>query len=240
VTDFQLVIAIDFGTHASGFAWAEASERTKPLENQLVVPFRDWPDEQSFKYFKTRTALLRSTSGEIIAYGNKASLEYGRRRRQGEERSVCLKENFKLDLASGDSAVREEAIRDAVEYLSWLRETALDVTARYARRVPEDSIRWCITMPVVVVEGLAGYDSILRNSVAGPAGFPEDDREKLILVPEPEAAALYWQVEGTAVGGRFTVVDAGGGTVAPVRWVVTPAYMAEGLAAVKQRVYTQR
>ena len=34
-----------------------------------------------------------------------------------------------------------------------------------------------------------------------------------MLVAEPEAAAVYWQVRGCVPGARFTVVDAGGGTV---------------------------
>ena len=73
-------------------------------------------------------------------------------------------------------------------------------------------------MPVVTVKGLEGYDSILRNEVAGVAGFPADDREKLMLVAEPEAAAVYWQVRGCVPGARFTVVDAGG-----VRSILRPS-----------------
>ena len=213
MTEVQLVIGIDFGTHASGVAWASAGERTKLPRDYKIAVYRLWPGRNSFNYFKTRTALLRSDSGEIIAYGNEASLEYATRLRQGEADSLQFKENFKLDLTSRDTVTREQAIRDAVDYLKWLRCQALKALIDSGEAVPEDNIRWCITMPVVTVEGLEGYDSILRNEVARAAGFPADDREKLMLVAEPEAAAVYWQVQGLAPGARFTVVDAGGGTV---------------------------
>ena len=213
MTEIQLVIGIDFGTHASGFAYASADESTKPPRNQKISLYRDWPEAHRFPYFKTRTALLRSESGEIIAYGNRASIEYEDRRRQGETGALQLKEDFKLDLTSRDNAKREQAIKDAADYLAWLRRQALKALADAGEAVPENNIRWCITMPVVTVKGLEGYDSILRNEVAGVAGFPADDREKLMLVAEPEAAAVYWQVRGCVPGARFTVVDAGGGTV---------------------------
>jgi hypothetical protein len=213
MTEIKLVVGIDFGTYASGVAWAKTGGRTKLPRDYDITVYQLWPRAHLFSYFKTRTVLLRSDSGEIIAYGNEASIEYVTRLRKGEADSLQLKENFKLDLTSRDTAKREQAIRDAVDYLGWLRRQALKALMDSGDDVPEEHIGWCITMPVVTVEGLEGYDSVLRNEVAGPAGFPADDRKKLMLVAEPEAAAVYWQVQGQQLGERFTVVDAGGGTV---------------------------
>ena len=84
MTEIQLVIGIDSGTDADAdFAYASADESTKPPRNQKISLHRDWPEAHRFPYFKTRTALLRSESGEIIAYGNRASIEYEDRRQAG-------------------------------------------------------------------------------------------------------------------------------------------------------------
>jgi hypothetical protein len=207
-----LVIAIDFGTHASGFAYASVGERAKPRHEQAVTMFRDWPGGEVFKYFKTRTALLRSHSGEIIAWGNKALIEYGTLLRQGRDGQLQLRDGFKLDLTSADSDVRARAIEDAADYLKWLREKALATVNGGGILIDERDITWCITMPVTTAEGMTGYDSVLRDNVAGPAGFPAADRARLILVAEPEAAALHAKADREP-GERFTIVDAGGGTV---------------------------
>jgi hypothetical protein len=108
-----LVIAIDFGAHASGFAYTSAAEHKKPASERAMSLYRDWPGGQVFKYFKTRTALLRSASGEIIAWGNEAWIEYAVKRRRGMAESLQFRENFKLDLTSEDSATRKVAVEDA-------------------------------------------------------------------------------------------------------------------------------
>jgi hypothetical protein len=208
-----LVVAIDFGTHASGFAYASASEVAKAAAERDMTVYRDWPGGQAFHYFKTRTALLRLASGQVLAWGNEAILEYRRQQRRGTAVSLQLRDNFKLELTSRDSGARERAIEDAVDYLRLLREQALTVLQSHGIDVPAAQIRWCMTMPVTSVQGLAGYDSILRDQVGGPAGFPATDRQAFMLLAEPEAAAIYCQATGAAPGERFTIIDAGGGTV---------------------------
>jgi hypothetical protein len=208
-----LVVAIDFGTHASGFAYASALEAANPAPVPVMTIYRDWPGGHAFHYFKTRTALLRSASGQVLAWGNEAILEYRHQQRHGAAAPLQLRDNFKLELTSRDRTLRERAIEDATDYLRLLREQALTVIRSYAMDVPAEEIRWCMTMPVTSAQGLVGFDAVLRNQVAGPAGFPATDRQAFMLLAEPEAAAIYCQLEGTAPGERFTVIDAGGGTV---------------------------
>lgn len=98
-----------------------------------------------------------------------------------------------------------------------LREKALEVIRDHGLSIPEEEIRWCITIPAVVVS-VESYDSILRRMIAEPAGFPATDRERFIVAVEPEVAALYCYIyrEGARFwepGERFTIIDAGGGTV---------------------------
>ena len=207
----RLVIAIDFGTHASGFAYASIDERAKQPNERAMTLYLDWPGMQVFKYFKTRTALLRSASGEILAWGNQAHMKIRRQLRQDRAGALQYKEGFKLDLTSNDSTTRDQAVKDAVDYLGLLRKEALRFIQSQAINVPEEQVRSCITMPVAVVEGLEGYDSVLRDNVTGPAGFPATDSENLLLVLGGRAAALYCQAERGMPKERFTVIDAGSG-----------------------------
>jgi hypothetical protein len=210
----RLIIAIDFGTYASGFAFVSPDDRGRPAKDQPITIYRDWPGSQEFKYFKTRTALLRSASGDILSWGNKACIDYEVQQRRGKAYGLCLKENFKLDLTSPYSAKQSAAVTDTVDFLSRLREKALKVIGvERGIVVPADQIRWCITMPVIAAAGAATYEAILRNKIAGPAGFPVRDRDNLIFLAEPEAAALSSRLAGWIPSERFTVIDAGGGTV---------------------------
>jgi len=208
---FDLVVAIDFGTYGTGFAYTLAAEAAKSPQERDIFVFRDWEHSDRFRYFKTRTALLRAKSGEVIGWGNDAVY-----RAEINQDEGTLTEYFKPDLTSANANARKSAVADSVDFLSRLRETILAHLARRHIRIPESRIRWCLSMPVQD-GGLEGYDSVLRTEVASAAGFPAD-RERLITAFEPEAAALYLHAESDEddflrSGKVFTMVDAGGGTV---------------------------
>jgi hypothetical protein len=208
---YDLVVAIDFGTYGTGFAYAQAAEAAKsPPERDMFV-FRDWEHSDRFRYFKTRTALLRAKTGEVVGWGNDAVY-----RAEIDQDQGTLTEYFKPDLTSASAEAREQAVADSVDFLSGLRTRILAHLARRHIRVPEDRIRWCLSMPVQD-GGLEGYDSVLRTEIAPAAGFPAD-RDRLVTALEPEAAALCLHAASDdddfmRGGNVFTVVDAGGGTV---------------------------
>ena len=198
-----------------------------PGERSIVI-YRDWSGSEFFKYFKTRTALLRSPTGEVVAWGNEALISNGLSSRSGNPDNLQLSEGFKLNLTSDDRALRGHAVKDSTDFLRLMRQKALQVIQDYGLSIPEEKIRWCITIPAMVND-LESFDSMLRAAVAQPAGFPATDRERLVIALEPEVAALYcyFQREGADFwlpGSRFAVIDAGGGTVDITTFAVRDDY----------------
>jgi hypothetical protein len=96
-------------------------------------------------------------------------------------------------------------------YLGEARTAALahvTATGAYA----EGEIRWCITIPAIWDE--PEKTALLR--AAYDAGFPADE-DRLLLLIEPEAAALFCRLRMAELadgpGRRFIVVNLGSGTV---------------------------
>jgi molecular chaperone DnaK (HSP70) len=79
----------------------------------------------------------------------------------------------------------------------------------------EDQVRYCLTVPAMWTDKAKN----LMRRAATKAGIiqPDDHRDRLMLVSEPEAAALYCEKHcGTyklGPGDRFLICDDGGGTV---------------------------
>lgn len=112
---------------------------------------------------------------------------------------------------------RPAAVRPASasgQIASYLTETRQAVLAEIAATAShaEDEIRWCITIPAIWDEQ---HKASLRRA-ARDAGLPVGE-DRLLLLAEPEAAALYCQVRMAGLAGcrdqRFVVVHCGDGTV---------------------------
>jgi hypothetical protein len=111
-----------------------------------------------------------------------------------------------------------------------LAETARDICA-------------CLfALPVVSREGLYGLLALWGNADEGIAeNLLETARQLRMKTASVPASPWHFSyVAGVHLDSSYQEPWDRCEPDAPVRWVVTPAYMAEGLAAVKQRVYTQR
>ncbi|NEQ41954.1 MAG: chaperone protein, partial [Okeania sp. SIO3I5] len=90
---FEVVVAIDFGTSRSGFAY-------KFKESDYSV-FRDlWPDSP-INFPKTATHLLVSPTGEVEAWGYTAMKKLAELRAKGTAKDYYFARNFKMELHSG-------------------------------------------------------------------------------------------------------------------------------------------
>ncbi|QNP66152.1 Hsp70 family protein [Streptomyces genisteinicus] len=200
-----MAAAIDFGTHGSGFAWCAVHEGEEPADRQIDF-FDQWKD-QPVSYPKNLTALLLDADGRVLEWG------YAARRARANRVEGRLETGFKTWLRpdAGEGGTPGEAKDLAAAYLRELRGRAL--TSITGGGFHPDDVRWCLTVPAI-------WDDAERNlmrQAAEEAGFPAG-RERLILVTEPEAAAVYCAVDRSAgVGGEEAaptlVVDCGGGTV---------------------------
>lgn len=227
-----VVAAIDFGTHGSGYAWALVADlRTNPA-GSVHVP-RRW-EGSSVNYPKNLSALVVDGDGKVVEWGYEALNHWTGAAGTSD---LTYLHGFKMALRGGGETLAAGGIADAAEltprqaaahtteYLRLLREAALEDIP-----VIEQDVRWCVTIPAIWDH----YEEELMWRAAVAAGFP-DDRDRMVLGREPEVAAIYCKVKGAHVltgpgasagrgasptpidlvrpGGRFVVVDAGGGTI---------------------------
>ncbi|QDY77881.1 Hsp70 family protein [Streptomyces qinzhouensis] len=243
----KIVVAIDFGTHGSGFAWATVSDLQDLAKHRSIV-YKDFTAQGgSNSYPKDLTTVLVDVHGEAVAFGFEA-----RRRWQAESRGnpngfgyaarfkMALRADappadvprFLGSLAGADHTVVRKLI---AAYLRRLYTTALqeiEATSFGGIGFSAQHIRWCITVPAIWTDS----EKRAMRDAAKAAGIPSDE-ERLLLVSEPEAAAVYCALtSGTLLepdrpegrlsvetpGSRFMVVDCGGGTVDITSYQIRP------------------
>jgi hypothetical protein len=237
----RVVAAIDFGTHGSGYAWTAVDPRWRTSSDREIYDFTHWRDARDPTYPKTLSALLLKNDS-LVAWGYPAAralgeLKPGTAEAEGYLYLAGVKMSLRPadDLARGLQGTTGPAARlaDPVPMIAiYLREIARLAIAEITRAgaYTEEDIRWCLTVPAI-------WDQRALNAMrdaAARAGLPSD-KERLLLIPEPDAAALYCDVVGsrsssefTATGRgtlhpgtRFMVIDCGGGTVDLVSYEVT-------------------
>jgi hypothetical protein len=226
----RIAAAIDFGTHATGFAWALFADLDKDPSSASIQSYDTWPGTR-ISYPKNLTALL--FDGRNVAYwGYEAKRKWAEAAAKDHSAELSYVSGFKMalkpsqyadSLPRGQGRMQVKGPEDArpliTEYLRRVRTVALGQIER--ARYDENDVRWCITIPAIWDE--PDKDLMVKAAVA--AGFTSD---RLMLAREPEAAALQCQVsmadlavtetadpsDGLGVeGSRFVIVDCGGGTV---------------------------
>lgn len=223
---FAAVVAIDFGTSRSGFAWAEPR-----AANSYVSTHEDYPNRRG-RYPKTLTALLVGPDTTVTHWGFEAldqSFAY-HPAFHGPDAPIFLT-RFKSKILGARESITPKELRRRGKnlvpanvigsYLLSLKNYALNKIAERMRRQPSP-IRWCLTVPAIWTEQ---ERQALRNAARDYAGIGIGP-DQLLLLSEPEAAAVYCVRDHLAEGGpdqplgallgadrHVVVVDAGGGTV---------------------------
>ncbi len=230
----QVVVAIDFGTSRSGYAYAFIGEK-KDEKKPEPKPHFGWPD-QPHPYEKTATYLLFSPERELEAWGYSARLKLAQLRKDKKAKEYHFLSNFKMALhekktetwdgrpiiVKGSQRIitvdtQEFPVIDLVaDYLRCIKEYALrDLKRQTVGILMDDEILWCLTVPAIWTNA----DKQMMREAAEKAGLISSDRndaERLLLVLEPEAAAVHCQAgisSEMGPGTCFMVIDAGGGTV---------------------------
>ncbi|MFE1441748.1 Hsp70 family protein [Streptomyces sp. NPDC058739] len=237
----KVVVAIDFGTHGSGFAWATVSNLQDVTNNRYIAYQNFVKHGGSSSYPKDLTAVLADAQGVVREFGFEARRRWQIELNQKNPNNFGYASRFKMalradapssdvprflgSLAGADRRVVRELI---TAYLGKMYRTALQEIGATGYRgsalaYEGDDIRWCITVPAIWKDA----EKRAMRDAAEAAGLPADE-ERLLLVSEPEAAAVYCALtSGTLLGparpegrldvwtagSRFMVVDCGGGTV---------------------------
>ncbi|GBC08152.1 hypothetical protein RclHR1_07930009 [Rhizophagus clarus] len=224
--NFRVVVAIDFGTTYSGFAYAYQI-------NPDITVNDSWPGQHKTRLTmpKTNTVLQYDTSSSnpkkwtVIRWGFPALAQEPTKksRRQSSETNNNLPvELFKLHLADNlrnfekpylpKDFEYEKAIAD---YLSQMKPLVEDVLSKRWPGIKFTQVRFVFTVPA---EWRPHTIGILQDCIH-EAGFTEKRQlnNNLEFITEPEAAAIYamgkLEEHKIKAGSSFMVVDCGGGTV---------------------------
>ncbi|MGB3191407.1 MAG: Hsp70 family protein [Limnoraphis sp.] len=216
----KVIAAIDFGTSRSGYAYAFKDDKR-------IIGRYDW-EKQPFQYIKTLTQSLYNRDRKLEAWGYAALSRLAELRQAKNAKDYSFFPTFKMALR--ESRYRTESgpmkianngqefpvidlIADYLRALGGLLRTELKNATSGELR--DNEILWCLTIPAIWKDA---EKSFMRRAAikAGLITNNENDRDRLLLVLEPEAAAIYCQEKDKKqlkAGQRFMVVDCGGGTV---------------------------
>ncbi|GJJ71780.1 hypothetical protein EMPS_04137 [Entomortierella parvispora] len=214
LNDFKVLVSIDFGTTYSGCAYKSFANIDEP---KLLDR---WPDHQGH-YVKTPTVNLYKKTGkrlDMVAWGFSSKLkmmdmeakELSSKFLQLSQYKLHLDENASLPAWTANITVMQ-AISD---FLKDFHNCAAEkIESQIA--IGRENYRYCLTVPAMWSDE-AKY--VMRQAAIN-AGIISagDDPDRLMLVSEPEAAALYCERTckeyDLQQGDRFLICDAGGGTV---------------------------
>lgn len=215
----RVVVGIDFGTSRSGYAYAFIHE--KKIYGRL-----EWPAAPD-RYIKTLTQSLYAQDNTLAAWGYEARRRLAHLRNDRSARAFFHLQRFKMALrestllTANGPEVEERGRRFLVldlisDFLREIKKFALaDLQGNKVSEVAEREILWCLTVPAIWSDA---EKQLMRKAAvrAGLIGAEDHEAERLLLVLEPEAAAVYCQEKerlNFKPGSRFMVVDCGGGTV---------------------------
>ncbi|XP_067458869.1 heat shock 70 kDa protein 12A-like [Thunnus thynnus] len=225
------IIAIDFGTAYSGYAFSLTSS-----EDQIEPNLKRWGKELGLDTPKTPTCILFNEDEEFIKFGYEARAAYIKM--CGEEaKQHYYFEAFKMALygkkldrdvtikaANGKSMNAMKVFTAALSYLKEDALTTISVNTAGMKFIASD-FTWVLTVPAI-------WDSSAKQFMreaatkAGIVSNGTDDR--LVIALEPEAASVWCMklpAEGFIAenhdkaaleqtpGTRYIVVDCGGGTI---------------------------
>ncbi|KAI9315669.1 hypothetical protein BX666DRAFT_1878862 [Dichotomocladium elegans] len=210
--DYKVVIAYDFGTTYSGAAYAFT--HSSPPE---VFDVQKWPNKGGSFFPKVPTTLVYRRSDESL-------VDWGYGAKKVMIKPYAAKQNvlvgqFKLlldeDLGRTIHTPAKPAIHIIADYLRVLHQHTLqEITRGFAKNYHPDTFRYCLTVPALWSD--RAKHAMRQAAVLAGLVAPSDPSDRLVLISEPEAAALYCEQTmdmELKEGDRIMVCDAGGGTV---------------------------
>ncbi|KAI7817012.1 hypothetical protein BC939DRAFT_403125 [Gamsiella multidivaricata] len=211
--DYPVVMAIDFGTTFSGVAYAlkadgEVHDITKWYSMHFLV------DQY---YPKTPTlSLYKKDSQKILDWGHAARLAM----LKPSAKDFCLLRKFKLQLDETLHSTPLEngisALEAVTHYLKKLHGHVMsELMKSFIKNYEPSQFQYCLTVPAMWSD--AAKNTMRRAAIGAGLIQEGDPPNRLILISEPEAAAMYCErmVDRFSLkhGDRFMICDAGGGTV---------------------------
>lgn len=210
------VIAIDFGTGASGYGIAP--KILDPTQKPKIEVFNpcDESDDQ-----KTPTAILFDNDFNFIAFGNQALIKYAEMIDDGE--TALLFQTYKMHLLHMDKNAisadgRELSLMTVIsQTLKFIAQKALEKLGEQIGKVIPTKIRWLLTVPALWSEE---HKQFMRKAALEAEIIDNINSTQLLLCLEPEGASIQCREDSEETlksqlvkPNVVMVLDCGGGTV---------------------------
>ncbi|KAL5012666.1 hypothetical protein ScPMuIL_011217 [Solemya velum] len=219
-----IVVAIDFGTTFSGYAF---SIRSEFVRDPMSIKTIHWKGNKSGSY-KIPTALLLEGT-EVHSFGYAAELKYNELLEDEEDAGWHFFRHFKMELYEKDVDLKMTlevdggstlAIDIFSDSLAHLKNHFLEEKRTTYPDILETDIHWVITVPAIWNDAAKQF----MREAAIRAGI-EDNHITLAL--EPEVASIYCKmlplqrktdesgfdiIAKFDVGHKYLIADLGGGT----------------------------
>ncbi|KAF1796509.1 hypothetical protein FB192DRAFT_1431227 [Mucor lusitanicus] len=232
--DFPIVIGIDFGkpsVHAAGPKSKRADFLiTAPysgttfsgasyafMNDNEITDIKIRPGQPDYSYPKCPTICLYNRDDNKL-------IQWGRSAKAGKSKypNITILQQFKLYLDDNlEGVVRQlpldltatDIISDYLE--KFFAYVKVDMTKKGFHQNFEKQARFCLTVPAMWSDKSKQImrDAAIQSGIINAS----DHRDRLMLISEPEAAALYCERTcdkfNMQHGDEFMICDAGGGTV---------------------------
>ncbi|XP_053388231.1 heat shock 70 kDa protein 12A-like [Mercenaria mercenaria] len=207
----EVVVAFDFGTTYSGYAFAFKHDPTKVVINPT------WASS-SVRLYKAPTCVLLTPDKNFHSFGFEAENKYAILVEEKASRGWLFFRNFKMLLHNKEMLSRETIVKDindnempAMDIFSmsigYLRNMFLKAVESKSRDFRENRTLYVLTVPAMWAEKAKQF----MREAAIKAGI---DTMRLKLALEPEVAVLCCQKDECLINPemQFMVIDLGGGT----------------------------
>jgi len=221
----DLVVAFDFGTTYTGVAYYHSGAALSPTidENDLrrtaerINVINLWPSNPAINYAEKTPTILAYTQ-EPPLWGGQVRNHHRpqiTRFKLGLEPNIARHYGYaELEFGTHAQLPEKLPVHFATDFLTCVHQHVKTVCfpRQFGADVMEaQRMRYIVTVPAIWTDAAK---NLTRRAASQAFGIPD---EKLMLISEPEAAALYCVSmcadAGLNDGDHFLVCDAGGGTV---------------------------
>ncbi|XP_030581092.1 heat shock 70 kDa protein 12A isoform X3 [Archocentrus centrarchus] len=191
---FMVVVAIDFGTTSSGYAYAFAKEP------ECIHTMRRWEGgDPGVSNQKTPTTILLTPDRKFHSFGY-AARDFYHDLDPSESKHWLYLEKFKMKLHTtanlsidtdlhAANGKRVKALDIFAYALAFFKEQALkELSDQTGGEFDNNDVRWVITVPAIWKMPAKQF---MREAAYKSGLVPRENPEQLIIALEPEAASIY-------------------------------------------------
>ncbi|XP_029376874.1 heat shock 70 kDa protein 12A isoform X2 [Echeneis naucrates] len=190
---FVVVVAIDFGTTSSGYAYAFTKEP------ECIHTMRRWEGgDPGVSNQKTPTTILLTPDRKFHSFGY-AARDFYHDLDPSESKQWLYLEKFKMKLHTtanlsidtdlhAANGKRVKALDIFAYALAFFKEQALKLSDQTGSEFDNNDVRWVITVPAIWKMPAKQF---MREAAYKSGLVSHENPEQLIIALEPEAASIY-------------------------------------------------